>query len=316
MSLPIVLADAREWLTSLPDASVDCVATDPPYNTGLDFGAYNDGWQSMDAYVEFMHSVMSEVHRVLQPAGSLWLQCDWHADSYLRVMLDTLFGPDNFRNSICWPRKYGLMSNQHTPRRFPVQLDTILYYAKSDAAMLHPFIGLSLEDQAKMFPHVATDGRRYNWDGSLYLSGFHRKNGNIRDSARFEWRGHTPANGWCMSRETLDAEFQRGDIKHSNGTLKRRRYMHPKGKLIGNLWDDIKPRPRNKSAGYPTQKPLALYERIISVSSVEGDLVVDPFCGSGTTLLAAKRLDRRFMGCDVNPEAVNLAKQRIRETLL
>ena len=311
--MTVTHSPAQRWLLTLTDESVDLIATDPPYNTGRDFDAYDDRWDSASDYIGEKRAVAVELHRVLKPTGSLYLQCDWHSDAYLRLMLDEVFGIANFRNAIYWVRNTALMANQFSPRRYSTHTDTILFYAKSEAARVKPYKVLTLDEQVNKYPHVADDGRRYNWDGKMTLVGFH----NIaRDRSKFEWRGHKPANGWRMTRENLDAEFASGDIIDDNGTLRRRNYMRPEGDLIGNLWDDIKPALGNKRVGYPTQKPIDLYERIIDASSAPGDLVIDPFAGSGTTLIAAKRLGRRFAGCDISSEAVELANRRLTEILL
>ena len=309
----ITQSDARAYLATLDTESVDLIATDPPFNTGRDFDAYDDRWDGLQDYIGFMRGITRECHRVLKPTGSLYIQCDWHADAYLRVVLDDQFGIANFRNAIYWVRNTALMANQFAPRRYATHTDTILFYAKSESARVKPYRAMTLPEQVAKYPHVADDGRRYNWEGKMTLFGFH----NIaRDRAKFEWRGRKPATGWRLSRAVLDAEFESGDIIDDNGTLRRRNYMRPEGELIGNLWDDIKPALGGKRVGYPTQKPVDLYERVISASSAPDDLVVDPFAGSGTTLIAAKRLGRRFAGCDINAEAVDLANRRLTEMLI
>ena len=309
----IVQSDARAWLAGLEDESVDLVATDPPYCTGYNFEAYSDQWDSRDAFIDFMREWVAEAHRALKPTGSLYIQCDWRADAYIRVMLDEVFGDANFRNSIAVKKQFNPMTSQFNRRvGYGVKFDTIFFYAKSKQARCHPFDKLSLKESIAKYPHLSEDGRRYNWNARLHLSAFNQVGRKHRGT--FEWHGMRSEVGWRLSEKSMDEEFERGDIQEVNGTLKRRQYQPEEGELIHNLWDDIKI--EQGKGRYPTQKPLALYERIIKCSSSHGDLVIDPFCGSGTTLLAAKRLGRRWAGCDANADAVALANRRIAELLL
>ena len=311
----IAQSEARKWLATLADESVDLVATDPPYNTGNDFGDYDDRY-NRDEYLAMMREVITHLRRVLKPTGSMYLQCDWHMDAELRLLCDDVFGRSNFRNAVIWPRSHQIMNSQHAPKRMSVMTDTIFLYAKSPDAKLRPYIPMTNEFIVRQYPCVEEDGRRYNWQGKLGHLGFRLLSGRTN---MFEYRGFKPpANGWRLTAETMDELFERGDIALMNGRLKRKQHQPEEGLMIGSLWSDIEPinTLSNARVGYATQKPIALYERMISFSSVEGDLVIDPFCGSGTTLLAAKRLQRRWAGCDVNPKAVAIATKRICEQLL
>ena len=308
----IVESDAVAWLRTLADGSVDLVATDPPYNTGNDFGEFTD---KHDDYIGFMREFAVECRRVLAPTGILSVQCDRRSDAQLRVLLDDVFGYTNFMNAITWRRSTSLQTSQFPPKRFPATTDQIIVYAMSAKSRLKPWRTPAAHEVDLLFPYTSADGRRYNWNGHLGMSGSNLR-GRTRSPALFEWRGQPPPRfGWALTREKLDALYAAGDIVDDGRRLKRRCYMRAEGVMVGDLWDDIPPALGNERVGYPTQKPAALYERIVRASSNVGDLVVDPFCGSGTTLLAAKRLGRRWAGCDLNPRAVALANRRVGEIL-
>ena len=314
----IVQSDALSWLSTLPTSSVDLVATDPPYMTQYDWGSYMDKWPSRNEYIAEMREVAQEAHRVLKPTGSLYWQCDWHADAYLRVMLDEVFGDDNFRNAIIWVRQRGGGGSQHRHKRWRSRTDTILYYARSDDAELRPYDKTQTEQYIEdNFTREDADGRRYI-DDSSHL--FRAAGQAARPGLCFEWHGYTAPHpsGWRLSKERMDEEHAKGNIViRRDGTLERRKYLDEyAGFLVGNIWDDIPLVASSERTGYPTQKPLDLYDRIIKASTNEGDMVADPFAGSGTTLVAAKRCGRRFQGCDTNREAVDLARRRIGELLL
>ena len=234
-------------LRSLPDASVDLICTDPPFNTGKDWGAFDDRWQSLDKYLKFMEARAVEMRRVLKDTGSLYLHCDPTASHYLKVMLDGVFGIKQFRNEIIWC--YTGASRQDK-NHFPRKHDAIYYYSKSDKAKFH------------------------------------------NDKVRIPYKKLSPKG----FNNTLSPE-------------ELREYLD-RGKVVEDYWVDIH---RNVKIDYPTQKPLALYARMIKASSHQGDVVLDPFAGSGTTLDAAESLGRKWIGIDIGDEAIEIIQTRLRD---
>ena len=259
-------------LKSLPDASVDLIATDPPFNTGKDWGAFSDKWEGgLKGYLKFMEQRAIEMHRVLKGTGSLYLHCDPTASHYLKVMLDGVFGIDNFKCEIVWKRNFGKSNDMKST--FGTEHDIILFYSKTaDNAFTSVYEPYREEYIKQFFKHVDKDGRRY----AQQFSGGHR---NTK-----QWR----------KRKYLDES---------------------KGVKVGSLWIrklQLSPMAKER-LGYPTQKPIALYERIIKASSNQGDIVLDPFAGSGTTLDAAQTLGRRWIGIDQSIEAINVIQARLRD---
>lgn len=305
-------------LTQLPDASVDLVYLDPPFFSNriyeviwgdeAEVRSFADRWRGgITHYVEWMKQRMLEVHRVLKPTGSLYLHCDPNASHYLKVMLDGVFGESRFRNEITWQR-----TNTHSDaKRWSPVFDTILYYVKGDEATWNP---LHLPHSEK---HVADKYRYEDLDGRRYtLSDM--SSPNPRPNMIYVWKGHEPPPfGWRYSRETMAKLDREGRIWYPNSKSKRprlKRYLDEmKGVVVGDIWTDIPPinsRARERE-GYPTQKPEALLDRIITASSDRGDVVLDPFCGCGTTLAVAERLKRRWIGIDISPTAVRIMRHRL-----
>lgn len=260
----------------------------------------------MMAYLVMMAIRLIELHRVLKDTGSLYLHCDPSASHYLKVLLDAIFGPENFRNEIVWKRTSG----HSDARRYGRVHDTLLFYAKSDAAtwneMFQPY------DQAyvaQYYRYTDTDGRRF-MSGDLGTAGLQ---GGGYD---YEWKGARRV--WRVPIETmkrLDAENR--VFYTRNGIPRMKRYLdEAKGMPAQDLWTDIEALRswHDEKLGYETQKPLALVERLIQASSNEGDVVLDPFCGCGTAVVAAQKLRRRWIGIDITHLAVSLMKYRLRDT--
>lgn len=266
------------------------------------------GQSEMMAYLVMMGPRLLELHRVLKPTGSLYLHCDPAASHYLKVMLDVVFGPATFRNEITWKRTH---AHGDTRRRFSDVSDSLLFYAKSDAA---PFNVQHLPyDEgyvAKHYRHVDDSGRRYQLV-SL-------RSPNPRPNLVYEYKGYRPhRNGWAVSREVMERLDREGRLyfpPNPDGAIREKYYLDEmKGVVAGDLWTDIDPISAHAAErmGYPTQKPLALLERIISASSNPGDLVLDPFCGCGTAVVAAEKLGRRWIGIDITFIAVDLMISRL-----
>ncbi len=230
----VLQADCLEALGALSEGFVDLAYLDPPFNTGRTHtaadAAYVDRWPSLEAYLEFMRPRLEVVHRVLTPAGSILLHCDWRSCHHLRLLLDELFGASNFINHLVWV--YGLGGS--SPRRFARKHDDILFYAKSEAYFFEA-------------PRVPSTSNR-----------------------------------------------MKGRLKKASDVLEI--------PTINNM--------AAERTGYPTQKPLALLSLLVGACCPPGGVVLDPFCGSGTSLVAARRSGRHYVGIDTNPGAVAIATRR------
>jgi len=272
------------------------------------------GHSNMLAYLAMMTPRLGELRRVLKPTGSIYLHCDPTASHYLKIIMDAVFGAENFRNEIIWQRT---LAKGLTSRQLPNNHDVLLYYQQSNAAtwnmdaMFQPYDLANLDDKtARKYTHRDPDGRLYQLDNLT------NPNPN-RPNLTYEFLGVTKV--WRWTRERMEAAHQAGlVVQPSPGAVPRfKRYLdEQRGKPLGDVWTDIPP--INSQAaerlGYPTQKPLALAERFILASSNPGDLVLDPFCGCGTTIVAAQELDRRWIGIDITNLAIALIKNRLRDT--
>lgn len=268
------------------------------------------GANQMMAYLVMMATRLQELHRVLKPTGSLYLHCDPVASHYLKIVLDTIFDARNFRNEIIWQR-----TNVHSDSKTWSNVsDTIFFYTKSATFTWNPIYLPHTEE------HVASKYRYRDTDGRVYMLD-NMTSPNPRHNMMYEWRGHaSPPNGWRYSKETMTELDAKGRIWYPNDKTKRprlKRYLDEMpGRLIGNVWTDIPPinSQAQERLGYPTQKPQALLERILSASSNPGDLVLDPFAGCGTTIAAAQKLSRRWIGIDVTHLSIALLKYRLKDS--
>lgn len=263
------------------------------------------------AYLVMMAARLVELHRVLKPTGSLYLHCDPTASHYLKIVLDAIFGPERFLSEVVWQRT---ATKGDAKRKWGAVHDVLLAYTRGPDYTFSPvyldpddaYLGrFSLDDH---------DGR-----GPYRLAPLDSP--NPRPNLTYEYKGFTPpAKGWRVSRdvmEQLDAESRLAFPKSSTGRIARKHYLQEQeGRKAGDVWTGISPLQAvgAERLGYPTQKPLALLERIITASSNPGDLVLDPFCGCGTTVDAAQKLGRRWIGIDVTYLAIDLIDKRLRHT--
>ncbi|MHA1281523.1 MAG: DNA-methyltransferase [Promethearchaeota archaeon] len=258
----VYLADNLDFLISLESEIIDLIYIDPPFYSLIDYKEFSDQWSSIEEYLEFMRKRISEMHRVLKNTGSFYCHCDPNAVFELKLLIDDIFGRENFRREIIW--NVGSVSGfKSKVKGWVRQHDNILYYTKSDDYTFNKqYIPYREDYIRKMFRYKDENGRLYR----------KRRGG----------------------KQYLDE--------------------HP-GTLVGDVWNDIYSFQTCTRAreylGYPTQKPEKLLERIILASSNEGDLVADFFCGSGTTLVVAKKLNRNWIGVDNNPKAIELCKKRL-----
>ena len=305
----LYFGDCLDWMQRWDDQSVDLIYLDPPFNSNTTYNilystagggqaqvrAFDDTWHwdtaaaeryamyeraaarpahraivglyqilgesGMLAYLTYMAERLEQCHRLLKPTGSVYLHCDPTMSHYLKIVLDTIFGAEHFRNEIVWKYKYGGRSRVHFGRKH----DIVLYYTKSkDTPFYEKEIRVEHEaaSLAANYRKVDTDGRRYR-EGT--------------------WKSG-----------------------------KKYRYYADEGRICDDVWTDINSlhQAAKERMGYPTQKPRALLERIIKASSKCDDVVLDPFCGCGTTVDAAQRLGRQFAGVDISSFAIDLVIER------
>ena len=268
------------------------------------------GTNDVLAYLVMMTARLVEMHRVLKPTGSIYLHCDPTASHYLKVAMDAIFGPTNFRGEITWVRT----TTHNDAKRWSPNADIILYYGKTERVTWNRVFAAHSEAYVtSKYRYTDEEGRRYRLDNMT--------SPNPRPNMTYEWKGHAPpAFGWRYSRETMTKLDAEGRIWYPDSKSKRpqlKRYLdEQEGSVVGNVWTDIPPinSQARERLGYPTQKPLALLERIIAASSNEGDVVLDPFCGCGTAVDAAEKLRRRWIGIDVTYLAIDLIRKRMRHT--
>ena len=256
----LACADNLPFMAELPQGSCDLIYIDPPFNsqrrrtTAFDPNGFDDRWSgAMNAYLDFLRPRLQQMYRLLGERGSLYVHLDWRAVHYVKVVLDEIFGPDNFLNEIIWRYRTGGRSNSWFARKH----DTILLYARQ--AGRHVF---NVQHEGSF----RTDGLIVDEDGRPYKN-----------------------------------------------TRKGRLYFDKRGPAMSDVWNvPFLSTVSTERTGYPSQKPMALLRRVIAASSGPGDLVADFFCGSGTTLAVADEMQRRWIGCDIEPEAVRIAATRLR----
>lgn len=268
----------------------------------------------MMAYLVAMAVRLFEIQKKLKPTGSFYLHCDPVASHYLKVILDVIFGPEHFRNEITWKRTSAHSDAKH---KWADVSDTILFYVKSKAAVFYP------QYEAHGAAYVQDFYRHDDGDGR----GLYRKDNmaspNPRPNLMYSWLDFPhPVKGWRYSKDTMQKLHDEGRINYprlKDGTpdlAKRpalKRYLNEQeGTIIPNVWTDIPPvQSKGESLGYPTQKPLALLERIIQASSRPGDVVMDCYCGCSTTVTAAHKLGRQWIGIDVTAVSIAIIKSRL-----
>jgi site-specific DNA-methyltransferase (adenine-specific) len=318
----------------VPDESVDLVYIDPPFNSKRDYNlffddkklqtqriAFEDTWtyKNVQDSLEELHTLkhenlwslllvyqkvashafpylvmmalrLLEIHRTLKATGSFYLHCDPTMSHYLKTVCDVVFGENNYLDEIIWKRTFTTGSSKAISKRFPVSTDIILFYSKTQDFCFNRVSRSYSEATIRRYDKVDEDGKRYKWE-------------NLKS----------------YSEETLKELLAKGEAKFLPTSKKPvyKRYLdESRGALTDNLWDDIVQLGTKspERLGYPTQKPKALLERIIKASSNEGDIVLDAFCGCGTTIDAAESLNRKWIGIDISPMAISLIKRRLRDT--
>jgi DNA modification methylase len=336
----IYCGDCLEQLERLPEACIDLIYIDPPFNSNRNYEVFwgetkenrrfEDRHASTAAYIDFMRPRCVQLARVLKPTGSFYYHCDWHASHYVKVMLDQILGENNFRNEIVWCR-----SDAHNDARhqFATLSDSIFFYTGGDDHTFNVqrtkfpeqtlrdwYLYLEFADgtvrrmtkEERETQQIPPGARRFNTDNL--------RSPNPRPNLTYDYKGYKPhKNGWAVSREKMEQLDAQGLLlfpKDKTGRIMRKKYLDESdGPVLGNVWDDIS-QLRGADAerkGYPTQKPLALLDRIIQASSNRGDIVLDAFCGCGTAVVSAQNLGRRWIGIDISPTACRVIAKRLRD---
>jgi len=267
------------------------------------------GENQMMAYIVEMAVRLVELHRALKPTGSLYLHCDPTASSYLRVLLDSIFGPERFQNEVTWQRT----TAHNDPQRFGRVADRILFYCKSQSKTFHRGSGEQSPQQLRRYKYSDAGGP-YRAEN---LTAPH-----FSPTRTVEWRGVHPGadRQWRFSAAELDRLYDTGRILlQRDGRPRKDGYKtylsETAPPALQDIWTDIALPPTTaERLGYPTQKPVALLERIICASSSPGDLVLAPFCGCGTALVAAQKLDRRWIGIDITYLSIAVMRARLKDS--
>ncbi|MEW6506360.1 MAG: DNA methyltransferase [Bacteroidota bacterium] len=243
--------------------------------------------QSAVSYLTTMAIRIYYMHKVLKDTGSFYLHCDSTMSHYLKLICDVIYGENYFRNEIVWERTFNSGSSKSIARRYPCNTDAILYYTKSNDYTFNKIFRPYSVGALKRYDKVDEDGRRFKWNPLKTVS-----------KARLQ--------KLLESGEAMITEKSKYPVyKHY--------FNDTKGAPLDNIWNDLE-QMGTKSAerlGYPTQKPEALLERILNVSSNEGDIVADFFCGCGTTIAAAETLKRNWIGVDISHLAIKLIVDRL-----
>ena len=313
------------------DESIDLIYADPPFFTQKEWrdenGVFIDKWNGKEEtarihaiyaahdsghlssglahYLTYMHHRIREMSGLLKPTGSIYLHCNTKASAYLRVLMDYHFPANGFvfRNEIVWART---SPKNNVTKKWGCTHDCILFYS-GEEAQLNP----------QYMPMKEDSMNRYNREDS---KGFYRlassvssPGGNGYDYS-LGMGEKKPSRGYGMPYSTAMKWLKEGTLVVTPGKVPQRKYyLHEsKGRTIGDIWSDVclTVRKSKENTAYPTQKPLSLLKRIILASSQEGDLILDPFCGSGTTCLAADLEDRQWIGIDESEQAIRVAYSR------
>ena len=265
------------------------------------------GQNDMMAYLTMMAQRMAELHRVLKPTGSVYLHCDPTASHYLKLMMDAVFGNENYKNEIVWKR-----SSAHNDSGTCGRTHDIIFLYTKDR------LELTWNNQYQEYDpsYVESHYRRKTEDGRIYRTDNLTATSLSGGGYEYEWNGVTRI--WRSPRETMQRLHNEGRIHYTrNGVAEYIRYLDEMpGVPLQDLWTDLPPinSQAKERLGFQTQKPEALLERIINASSNEGDVVLDPFCGCGTAIAVAERLKRRWIGIDITHLAISLMKSRLRDT--
>jgi DNA modification methylase len=270
------------------------------------------GSSDMLAYLSMMAPRLIELRRAMRPTGSIYLHCDTTASHYLKMLMDAVFDVRNFRNEIAWRRSFSHGDAKQGAKHFGRCTDSLLFYVKTDSATWNPQYAPYSDEALRRDYKYTEEGT-----GRIHrLAPVDGPGGASKGNPYYEFLG--VKGYWRFTQERMQRLHEEGRIVRSSTgkSLSQKMYLdEAKGRPVDNLWDDINRISPTSSErlGYPTQKPEALLERIIRASSNEGDLVLDPFCGCGTTISVAQRLNRRWIGVDITHLAITLMRHRLKD---
>jgi DNA modification methylase len=338
----LIWGDNKLILSSLKNGSlreeieakdgIKLIYIDPPFDVGADFSmdieigsetltkkpsvleeiAYRDTWgKGTDSFISMIYERLVLMRDLLAEDGSIYVHCDWRVNSYIRLVLDEIFGKSFYRNEIIWKRKTGRGQTNKQPTEFGTQIDSIIFYSKTRNNFFRDVTKpLKKEYIEKFYKHTDENGRCYRIADLSSPS--------PRPNLIYEYKGYQPpAKGWAISLEKMEQWDKEGRLyfpSNRSGRIQRKRYLDEnEGEIIQNLWDDIPiagPQ-SDERLNYPTQKPEALIERILKASSNENDIVADFFCGSGTTAAVAEKLNRKWICSDLGKFAIHTTRKRM-----
>jgi DNA modification methylase len=294
----------------------------------------------MMAYLAMMAPRLVELRRVLKETGSIYLHCDPTASHYLKILMDAVFGPEMFRSEVVWKRSSAHSDTKQGLKNYGHIHDVLLFYVKGEELVWSPQFtkydesysgrdyALVDEDTGRRFRRDNLTAARpggdteYEWRVKKHLGAHERWVADLDDEflspkEGWEYTGARPYQGryWAYSKANMRQFAMEGRIRHTfDGMPEYKRYLDEMpGVPLQDIWTDIGPigAQAQERLGYPTQKPEALLERILKASSNEGDVVLDPFCGCGTTVQVAQRLNRQWIGIDITHLAIGLIKKRL-----
>ena len=292
--------------------------------------AYRDTWgRGLDSYLEWFYETVVLLHELLAEHGSMYVHLDWHVNAHARVIVQEVFGAGCFDTEIVWKRK----DAQSSADTYGMLHDTIYFFRKSEEYVFNKqFVPLSQETADTWYTHEeevkkdtinrrggllrAATKRRYN-KADISAPGL-----RIGTDAHYQWKGHWPPPGrhWAYRKDTMQKMEAEGRLTYSqSGRVYEKRYLDESvGTPAQSIWHDIsfvrgmaKRQAESEWLDYPTQKPMALLERIINASCNEGDLILDCFVGSGTTAAVAEKLNRRWIACDLSRFAIHTTRKRL-----
>ena len=317
----LVLGDNLEILKSVENDSVDLIYLDPPFFSNRNYEviwgdtgeirSFQDRWAGgISHYIDWLKERVIEMHRVLKPTGSLFLHCDWHANAYIRVhILDRIFGENNFRNEIIWKRTN---AKSHAFTRLPHNNDSIFYYTKTEQFVFNgQYLPHSEKYVSDFYKYIEPEtGRRYRHSDLTNPN-------KDRPNLTYEFLGIRRV--WRWTKERMQEAYEKGiviQLKPNSVPVLKRYLDEQEGTPIDDNWlDIINVQSSKEKIGYPTQKPEALMERIINMASKEGDIVLDPFMGGGTTIAVADKLNRQWIGIDQSVQAVKVTEFRLQKQM-
>lgn len=288
--ISIYLCDNLELLSRLEDESINLIYCDILYNTGKQFDDYNDNLGSPQEAIEWYRPRFIEMKRVLAKNGSIFIHCNWRLDSYIRILMDQIFGIQNFRNRIY--RKHSKERGFY--KNFDSQIDVILYYVKDNSNFIFKEIHSDKDMLVPLFENGYVEGR----------SEVRSYKGTFIDLGKIN-------KHWLISQKEYEAMIGNGEVVIIDALP----YRFSKVVPIGNLWADDSMLDQygrtSVASAYDTPKPEAILEKIIAMCSKPGDTVADFFMGGGTTAVVAQKMHRQGVFCDISKKACDVTIKKL-----